>query len=691
MAKTARSTKTIWKFPPVTKVPHMLHGGDYNPEQWIDTPEIWREDMRLMKLAGVNVVSLGIFAWSMLEPEEGKFNFGWLDRIMDMLADNGVYVVLATPSGAKPNWMAAKYPEIRRINARGEREPQAGRHNHCYTSPVYREKVTIINTHLAQRYRNHPALIMWHVSNEYGGECYCPLCKEAFREFLKKKYGTLDRLNRAWWTTFWSHRYTDWSQIDALDGSVHGLILDWKRFVTHQTVDFMRVEIAPLKKYTPNIPVTTNMMGTYPGLDYWKFADVCDVIVWDNYPRWHREENFVDMAARVAFVHDLNRSIKHRPFLMLESTPSQTNWADISPLKRPGVHVLSSLQAVAHGSDSVMYFQWRKSRGSCEKFHGAVVDHCGHEHTRVFRDVQEVGRILQKLDAVVGTTNPVETAVIFDWENRWAFEEERGPRNVNKDYEQTVVRDFYRPLWLRQIPADVINMDQDFSPYRLLIAPILYMVRPGVAERIARFVKAGGTFVTTYFSGLVDENDLCFLGGFPGPLREILGIWVEEHDALADHMVQSVQALPGNELGLTGSYAARHYCDLLHCETAQPLAVFGQDFYAGRPAVTVNYLGKGRAFYIASRNDDRFHRDLAAGLIRLLGLRPNIQAPVPEGVSVQRRSDGKFDYLFFLNCTDRPQTVPLDPGTHWDMIAEREVSGAVHMPPYGTMILRRPH
>ena len=275
------------KYPPVSdKCRHILHGGDYNPDQWIETPGIWDEDMRLMKLSGCNAMSVGIFAWSALEPEEGRYGFGWLDTIMDKLAQNGVYAILATPSGARPAWMSQKYPEVLRVSPARTRNLHGQRHNHCYTSPVYRQKTEAINRMLASRYKDHPALIAWHISNEYGGECHCELCREAFRNWLKKKYdNSLDNLNRAWWTGFWSHRYTDWSQLEPPspigETSVHGLNLDWKRFVTYQTIDFFKNEIKPLRELTPDIPVTTNFMGTYTGLDYWKFALEVDIVSWD--------------------------------------------------------------------------------------------------------------------------------------------------------------------------------------------------------------------------------------------------------------------------------------------------------------------------------------------------------------------------------------------------------------------------
>jgi len=672
------------------KCPHMLHGGDYNPEQWIDTPGIWDEDMRLMKLAGCNAMSVGIFSWVMLEPEEGNFRLDWMDRVMDMLAENDAYAVLATPSGSKPAWMSRKYPEVCRVRADGRRARHSGRHNHCRTSPVYREKCRTINTKLAERYKDHPALLVWHVSNEYnGGDCHCELCYAAFREWLKERYGTLDDLNAAWWATFWSHRFTDWDLIEPVDGAIHGMMLDWKRFLTEQTIDFFLDESGPLREITPDVPVTVNMMGLSPTLDYWKFAKHVDVISWDSYPRWGGPGEDWKLASGIGFVHDINRSMKAgRPFMLMESTPSMTNWMEVGRPKRPGMHVLSSLQAVAHGSDTVQYFQWRKSRGSAEKFHGAVVDHAGHENTRVFREVAKLGELLGKLDPVVGTSVEPEAAIIYDWENRWAIDQLAGFQNSRKHYAETCIA-HHRPLWSRGIPVDVVNMDCDFSRYKLLVAPMLYMVREGVGERIEEFVKAGGTFVATYMSGMANESDLCFLGGFPGPLRKALGVWAEEIDALYEGQEQSVVAAGGNALGLSGEYVARDYATIIHAEGADALATYGRDFYKGGPAVTANRFGDGEAYYVASRNGERFIDDFYGGLVAKRELRRALDAELPEGVTAQLREDGERAFVFVMNFTPEPKDVDLGPGAFADLVTGEALEGTVTLGGYGVRVVER--
>lgn len=688
-----------------TKVPHMLHGGDYNPDQWLDSPRILKEDVRLMKLSGCNAMSVGIFAWTALEPEEGNYTFDWLDRVMDDLAAAGIHVVLATPTGARPAWMSAKYPEVLRVSEDRVRNLHGKRHNHCFTSPVYREKAGEINSRLAERYGDHEALILWHVSNEYGGACHCGLCQEAFRTWLRGRYSDdLDSLNRAWWTGFWSHTYTSWDQIESPssrgENLVHGQNLDWRRFVTFQTIDFMQAEAEPLRRITPNVPLTTNFMWMYDGLDYFKFKDIVDVVSWDSYPGWHgagtvaQGEGHWDpqgrdyrLAADVAFWHNLNRSIKGgKPFMLMESTPSVTNWTAVAKLKRPGMHVLSSLLAVAHGSDTVQYFQWRKSRGSSEKLHGAVVDHAGHEHTRVFREVARVGELLGKLDPVVGSAVPSQTAIIYDWENRWAVNDAYGPRNDGrKAYEETVLAHYY-PLWRRGIPTDVVDSEQDLSQYRLVIAPMLYMIKPGVAEKLAELVRRGGTLVVTYWSGIADEHDLCFLGGFPGPLRALLGVWNEEIDALYPDERNAMRFTPGNALGMYGRYEVRELCELIHAESASTLATYESDFYAGRPALTVNKVAKGEAYYLAARAEDRLLDDLTGMLVARVGVEAALDAELPEGVSAQVRVKNGRRFTFVMNFQAHGTTVPV-PGSHTDLLTGASVTGSLELGPYGVAVL----
>ena len=661
---------------PELKLPFLGHGGDYNPDQWLDRPDILEEDIRLMKLAGCNLMSVGIFAWAALEPKEGEYNFGWLDGVLDRLHANGISVFLATPSGARPAWMSRKYPEVLRVREDGGRNFHGGRHNHCYTSPVYRGFVRRINRALAERYGHHPAVVGWHISNEYGGECHCELCQQAFREFLKNRYGTLERLNHAWWTGFWSKTYDDWDELRGPsrvgEQAVHGLNLAWQRFVTHQTADFIRAEAEPIRELTPHLPITTNLMELYGQLNYFELVEELDFASFDSYPKWGgSDEEWTATCA--AFNYDWMRSLKGKPFALMESTPSQVNWHEVCKLKKPGMHLLSSLQAVAHGADTVQYFQWRKSRGAAEKFHGAVVDHAGHEHTRTFRDVRAVGAALEKLADVRGAMPENRVALLFDTENRWALEDCQGPR-ADLKYMDTVL-EHYRALKRLGVGVDIVDETRDLSPYRLVAAPMLYMLRPGAAERLEAFVSSGGTAVFTAYTGRVDEDDLCFLGGFPGPLRKLTGIWAEETDALYDDERNGIVMAVGRR------YACGTICDLIHAETAEALGTYADDFYAGEPCVTVNAFGAGQAYYVATRPDVDFLDDFYGELVGKTGV-PRALPGLPKGAQATWRGDT----LFAMNFNAHPVEVELPEGM--DLLTGAAVGGMTPLPPLGICVIR---
>lgn len=672
----------------------LLHGGDYNPDQWLAYPGIIDTDFKLFEQAHINSVTVGVFAWTTLEPEEGRYEFGWLDDIFDRAQRQGINVILATPSGAKPNWLALKSPEVRRVSHEGVRDPQRHRHNHCLTSPIYRQKVHAINEQLARRYGQHPSLGLWHISNEYGGYCYCDLCMGAFQTWLKTKYGTLNALNEAYWSRFWSHTYTEWDQIRYIDGSLCGLVLDWKRFMTAQCCDFIRNEVEPIRRLSPEVPVTTNLMGIFPDYDYWEIAKELDVVSWDGYPEWHTLENHSfesnfhesNVPLGAAFRHDLTRSLKNMPFLLMETTPSQVNWAPVSPLHRPGVHRLSCLQSMAHGADAICYFQLRKSRGSGEQFHGAVIDHVGHGETRVFREVASLGASLEKLGGIVGAKTPARVAVIFDWEIRWAVEETQTPANKTKYYVDTVYA-HYKPFWEEGIAVDVVHATADFSKYDLVVAPMLFMVSEETGARLTEFVQRGGTLVTTYGVAMINETGLATLGGVPGPLRKALGLWIEEFDALPEPVRRNVVPETGKVHGLSGSYEARHYLEIVHPEGAETLAVYGDDFYAGQPALTVNRFGKGRGYHIASRNDERFVGDFLRFVMDDLKLPRAVEAKLPHNVNAQIRVQNGRNWVFLMNFNSGPATVDLGTKKYTDAETHETIQGNLPLAAYGSRVL----
>jgi len=679
------------KTPLFPNFPHLLHGGDYSPEQWLAYPDILEEDIRLFKLAKINSVTMGMFAWSVLEPEEGKYNFDWLDERMNRMAKEGIGVVLGTPSGARPVWLDSNYPEALRTDENRVQNLRGGRHNHCFTSPIFREKVQAINGELGRRYGKHPALLLWHLSNEYSGECHCELCQAAFRDWLRGRYANdIDALNHAWWSRFWSRAYTSFDQVVSParhgESNLHGLTLDWKRFCSYQTDDFIQMEIDSLRKHNPAVPITTNNMGTFPGLDLWKQSKKLDLVCWDSYP--HFDEDAAEPWNEVvlhAFTHDLNRSLKGgQPFLLMESTPSQTNWAPVNGLKPPGIHQLLSMQAVAHGSDSVQYFQLRKSRGSFEKYHGALIDHCGTEDARVFRECAEVGDFLKKLGeaGLPGCRTNAGAAVFWDWENLWAVHDFSGFHNDRelRSYRDTVVA-HYRAFWENGIACDIVGDDVDFSGYKVVVAPMLHMLRPGVAARLRDFVNDGGTLITTYLSGYVNETDLVFLGGLPGEgLAEVLGIRTEEIDG--------VYAGAGRAFSFMGTeYEVREYAELVRPdEGTEVLAAYTNGFYAGRAALTRHAFGKGMAYHIAARAGFDFLKAFYSQVQREAGLAPPVGLrEVPAGVSVTGR--GEFIFQMNFSCEDQ-QLLVTDQKQYIDVLSGADIGDAFTLARHGYLVLR---
>ncbi len=662
-----------------------LHGGDYNPEQWLDRPDILEKDIELLKEAGCNTVTLGVFSWSSLEPQEGIYCFEWLEEMIDRLYGEGIRTILATPSGARPKWLSDKYEEVLRVDARRVRALFGKRHNHCYTSPVYREKTGIINRELSRRFANHPAVIMWHLSNELGGDCHCPLCQEAFRNWLKDRYKTIEELNKRWNTTFWSHTYIDFDQVESPspigETWLHGLNLDWKRFVTDQTIDFVKHEKAAVLSCNPNMPVTVNMMYYFTGLNYFKFKNIIDVASWDSYPTWHKDNDVITGMDNAMF-HDIQRSILNKPFYLMESCPTSTNWQKASKLKKPGVLELASLQAVAHGSDSVLYFQIRQSVGASEKFHGAVIDHSGRNDTRVFQEVKKVGADLEHIKEILGAGTQSEVAIVYDWENRWAMEDSQGPRQMGVNYKDSV-RKFYEAFYKMGMNVDFADMECDIDKYKVLAVPMLYMFREDFQRKIRNFVEGGGTLIMTYWSGIVDENDRAILGGTPHGLMDVLGLRFEEIDGLYENDSNEMVPVTGNSLEINSKYTCNKLCELVKTENAEILMTYGSDFYEGKPVLTKNQYKNGEAYYICSDGEQGFFDELCRNIAYKKKLYRSIPAEIPNGIAISERTKNGNRYIFIQNYNDYEVTMDLTGETVMFGNAEGRINA------YGTIILKR--
>jgi beta-galactosidase len=594
--------------------PRIRYGGDYNPEQW--PREVWEEDYAAFDLAAIDTLTVGVFGWAHVQPAEDSYDFTTLDAIVERAVAGGRSIVLATPTGAMPPWLSHEYPEVNRTDFEGRRHSYGQRHNHCPSAPAYQRFSAAIAERIAARYAGTPGLIAWHVANEYGGpdgSCYCESCAAAFRVWLRTRYGTLDALNQAWNTMFWSHLFTAWEQIvppNALSehwrGPNHtafqGITLDYRRFMSDALLANFVAEKEQIRRHDTTTPVTTNFMGPFRPIDYHRWAPHLDLATWDNYPPGRRQE------VRMAFSHALMRGLKGgSPFWVMEQTPTITASRDVNPVKRPGVLGLWSWQAVAHGADAVLYFQMRQSQGACEKYHGAVLDHAGRTDTRAFREIAELGAQLTDLgDAVLGARTPARTAVIFDWDSWWTTEMTDG-FNRHVSY-LAVVLGYYGALWRANAAVDVVPCTADLSDYDVVLAPALHVVKGDIADRLRAVVERGGTVLTSFWAGRADESARAFLMDAPGPFGDVFGVRVEETDSAAPGEDNSVTLeLQTERLTAPASLVF----EVLVPEGAEVVGTYDDDFYAGRAAVTRHRVGLGEAWYIGT--------DLgAAGLDRIV-------------------------------------------------------------------------
>ena len=668
------------------KVQKMLYGGDYNPEQWPE--EIWEEDMRLFHKAHIDVVTLNVFSWAALQPDESTYDFSKLDKIMKLVKENGLKVCMATSTGAHPAWMARKYPDVLRVEHNGMKRKFGARHNSCPNSPNYRKYSAALVEKIAGRYKDYDNIVAWHINNEFGGWCYCENCEKAFRVWLQKKYGTLDELNRVWNTAFWSHTMYDWDDVVACnmlseeflwDGQIRtnfqGISLDYNRFNSDSMLECFNIEKDVLKRITPDIPVTTNLMGAYKHLDYQKWAKDMDFVSWDNYPAYDA------VPGDAAMNHDLMRGLKQgRPFALMEQTPGVSNWHIYCKLKRPGVMRLWSYEAVAHGADTVMFFQMRRSMGACEKYHSGVIEHVGTDDTRVFREITALGAELDKLQGVtLGARAKSDVAIVFDWDNWWAAELSAGPSKLINYTKE--VSFYYRAFFQQNISVDFVSVEDDLSSYKLVVAPMLYMCKDGFDEKVREYVQQGGSFLTTYFSGYVEDHDLVTLGGYPGRLKDILGIWVEESDALPPEENNSF-VYEGKQ------YPAGLLCDLMHLRGAREVASYESDFYAGMPVLTENEFGKGKAYYVGARSNEEFYKKYLGDICESLGIRP--VAKTPEGIEATARYNDNGEFLFLLNNTQEEKEIVMEEaGT--DLLTDQVYAkgGTLTLEKYGVAIVKR--
>ncbi|MFE4945011.1 beta-galactosidase [Streptomyces sp. NPDC056641] len=651
----------------------LAFGGDYNPEQWPE--EVWQEDVRLMREAGVNLVSLGIFSWALLEPEPGRYDFDWLDRIIGLLHEHGIRIDLATPTVAPPAWFYRAHPDALPVSREGVRYAFGSRGAICHSSPAYRAAAAAITEQLARRYGGHPALALWHVHNEYGvpvSACYCDHCAVHFRRWLSAAYGTADAVNEAWGTAFWGQRYGSFDEIEPPRATPTvcnpAQRLDYARFADATMRENFVRERDLLHQHSPGIPVTTNFMTALSqcdSVDYWAWGREVDLVTNDHYLITDGRRTHVNLAMAA----DLTRSVAGgAPWLLLEHSTSGVNWQPRNPAKSPGQMARNSLAHVARGSDGAMFFQWRQSRRGAEKFHSSMLPHAGTD-SRVWREVVGLGAALGGLEAVRGTRTAADAALVWDWQSWWAQRLEWRPSEDHDARERADT--FYEALYDRHLTVDFAHPEAELSRYPLVVVPALYLAGEATGRNLRTYVENGGTLVVSYFSGIVDQHDAVHPGAHPGVLRDVLGLTVEEFSPLGEGERVRITAADGAEL--TGDV----WSEFVVPRGAETVWTYADGLTAGRPAVTRHRLGRGTAWYVSTRLDAGALDTVLDSAAEDAGLAP--RTGLPRDVEVVRRTGESGDYLFAVNHTGTDAKVPL-PAHGTELLTGERTAGRLGLP-----------
>ncbi|MFJ9121672.1 beta-galactosidase [Streptomyces sp. NPDC102394] len=644
----------------------ILFGGDYNPEQWPE--ETWQEDVRLMKDAGVNSVTLGVFSWAKLEPRPGERDFGWLDTLMDLMHENGIGVVLATPTSSPPPWLGRLHPETLPRDEDGRTEWWGGRQHFSHSSAVYRRHAAAITEDLAARYGRHPALTLWHINNEYCTYDYGDEAAARFRHWLRARYGTLDALNSAWGTAFWSQGYGDWEEVLPPRHAHYlknpGQVLDFKRFTSDMLLECYVAERDIVRRHTPpHVPVTTNFMPLWAGQDAWRWAEEEDVVSVDLYP--DPRDPFA--AQHGALVQDLTRSQARGPWMLMEQAAGPVNWRGVNHPKPRGLNRLWSLQAVARGADAVCYFQWRQSRQGAEKFHSGMVSHAG-EQGRTYREIKRLGAELNLIGAAVtGSHTSNDIAVLHDWDSWWAGAHE-GRLSTLVDHTR-ILTAWHRALWQAHLATDFARPEHDLSAYKLVVVPQAYALTDTAIDNLLAYVRDGGTLVGGFLTGIADEQDRVRTGGMDARLRALFGIrTLHEWWPLEEGESVGTDVFPG----------VLWSEEIEKDEEASAEVTYKGGELDGMPAV----LRKGRAHYLSTLPEPDALRALLAGIAAGAGVHPVLPA-LPDQVEAVRRGE----LLFLLNHGRDTVTVDL-PGSHRDLLTGTVVEGRCTLERHGVVVLR---
>ena len=658
-------------------------GVDYYPEHWPE--ERWPIDARLMAEAGFNVVRLAEFAWSKMEPSDAQFDFDWLDRAIAILQSHGLRVVIGTPTASAPPWLMRKSPELFRVREDGLRVTFGNRREYCPNHPLYHEYTHRIVSKMAEHYASHPTVIGWQIDNEFGDRCYCPICAQKFQTWLRSRYEALDELNQKWGTIFWSHIYNDWAEIPVpltTGGSPNpGLALDFYRFCSDSYVAYQQLQIDILRATCPAHFITHNLMGfNYDRLNYFDLARNLDFVAWDNYPRmqWTMEKG-VDPSV-YALSLDTMRGLKRKNIWVMEQQAGPGGWEMLSVMPRPGELRLWAYQAIAHGADAIVFFRWRTARFGTEQYWHGLLDHDARPSRR-YEEIKRMGTEIKEVgDKIFGSQVEAPVGMILSYDSRFALQIQ--PNNPRFHYPEHF-HQLYRAFYQQHTAMDVIAPYADLSSYKLVIAPALHLVTEAIAENLKRYVEAGGTLVVTQRTGVKDEANTVVNQRLPGLLAEICGVEVEEYDSLSSHMQNSLQFIIP-ELMEAPCVNVGILCDILKPVTATVVAQYTEDYYARKPAITVNRYGAGNTVYVGAVGDSQLYNILAEWLLNTTGLQNSFTTPA--GVEVSQRTNGHTSLHFILNHNDSSQTVYLE-RSYTNLLDGTELTGDVQVAPFDVLIL----
>ncbi len=652
------------------KISQLIYGGNFQPEAWPEA--LWAEDVALMRRAGVNLVTIGARSWAALQPRPDSFTFEWLDHIFDLLHENGIFIGLATATGSPPPWFMKLYAESLRLNADGARS------HLCPNNVAYRDHAARLVRELATRYGPHPALAFWQVDNHAAAncDCRCSHCAAQFRIWLQSKYKTLDVLNEHWGTVYSSQIYFHWDEVlppfiaPAFPNPAQQL--DYRRFTSDALLGCFLNEKSVLRELTPGISVTSHFSGERGlslAINGFDWARHVDFISYESSP-----DPIDTDPADIAFACDVQRAIGSGKSWLLKQALAHSVSRAHNAVTRPGQMRLWSAQALAHGADGVIFSRWRAATAGAEKFENTMLPH-GLTETRAFREVEQLGGEMKKLSAICGATTRAEVALVLDWESMWAVELDSAPAGINYC---EILRGYYRALFEPDVPIDIISPEADLANYKLVVAPLLHVVRNGTAENLQAFVDNGGTLLTTFFSGIVDASDRVLPGGYPAAFRKLLGLYIEEFDVFGTQLRHIKTPLRGGRCTL--------WADIIHLEGAEAVATFTEDFYAHRPAITRNAVGRGLAYYVGTQPEPAFLRAFLAEICVDCGVRPPMRAPA--GVEVTTRFNEHGEFLFLLNHNSTMQFVDIGPRIRRDLLSGEMIKGQCQLGPRDVRVLQ---